>query len=229
MLAAKRHGIYTRDICAYHSRVRSKIVALILEHDATGQVQDKSALDNALAGFYFNAAIQRIVWASERLIKTFVGISCGCGRDPEEHSNSRSFPKLLRDANLRIAHLRSEDKYEMPHTAGRFAQFPDEEYKRENIFDPKFVLAALRYDVNNRKHAIFGPSTRDRRTSRRVPSAEALTWSRKPQNVQMWHACEAFHPVCLSYKELLNWQPSASVGSASRKSIDSEETNRRNQ
>jgi hypothetical protein len=216
LLAAKRHGIYTRDICNYHARVRSKIVALILEQDATGQVQDQPALDNALAGFYFNAAIQRIVWASERLIKTFVGIYCGCGRDPEEHFNSRNFSKLLKDANLRLAHLKLQDKNEMIQTAGMLAQFPDEEYKRENKFDAKFILAALRYDVNNRKHAIFGPSTRDRRTSRRVPPAEALTWSSKPQNVQMQYACEAFHQICLSYKELMNWQPSASVRSVLR-------------
>ena len=41
LLAAKRHGIYTRDTFNYHARVRSKIVALILEQDVTGQVQDK--------------------------------------------------------------------------------------------------------------------------------------------------------------------------------------------
>jgi hypothetical protein len=44
LLGAKRHGIYARDICDYHVRVRTKIVALILQHDATGQVEDKSAL-----------------------------------------------------------------------------------------------------------------------------------------------------------------------------------------
>src|ERR1700722_12107684 len=67
-LAAKRHGVYTRDFENYHALVRTKVIALIVEQDTTGQVQDKSALDNALAGFYFNSAIQRVVWASERLI-----------------------------------------------------------------------------------------------------------------------------------------------------------------
>jgi hypothetical protein len=59
---------------------------------------------------------------------------------------------LLTDANLRIDHVKSEDKNDLPQTAVMLPQFPDEEYKRENDFDPKFILATLRYDVNNRKH-----------------------------------------------------------------------------
>lgn len=211
LMAAKRHGIYSRDISNYHERVRTKIVALLLEQDTSGQVQDKSVLDNSLAGFYFNAAVQRIVWASERLTKTFVGIPCGCGRGPEEHANSRQFPKLLKDARVRIEHLKSDDRIGMAHTAGMLDQFPGVEYKRETLFNSKFTLAMLRYDVNNRKHLIFGPLARDRRKTRGNGSNESAIWSSTPQDTQMRLACRAFCQVCVAYDELKNWQPSASA------------------
>lgn len=209
LLRAKRHGIYARDICNYHARVRTKIVALILQHDATGQVEDSSALDNALGGFYFNAAIQRVVWASERLIKSFVGIPCACGRPPEAHANSRRFGKLLQDAKVRVEHIKSEDKNGIASTAAMLDEFPEEEYKRETQFDPRFALAMLRYDVNNRKHAIFSPLTRDRRSARRNYSVDAKSWSSASQNDQMQLACRAFQKVCLAYNEMRRWQPLA--------------------
>jgi hypothetical protein len=208
LLGAKRHGIYARDICDYHVRVRTKIVALILQHDATGQVEDKSALDNALAGFYFNAAIQRVVWPSERLIKTFVGIPCACGRPPEAHANSRRFGKLFQDAKVRIEHIKSEDKNEMARTAAMLDHFP----QRETQFDPRFALAMLRYDVNNRRHAIFSPLARDRRSVRRNYSVRLTSWSSAPQNDQMQLACRAFEKVCLAYNEMRIWQPLAPTG-----------------
>jgi hypothetical protein len=210
LLAAIRHGVCSRNIYDYNVRVRTKIVALLLEQDATGRVNDRLAFDNALAGFYFNAAIQRVVWASERLIKTFVGIPCICRRCPENHANSRKFHILLRDAKTRIEHLRLEHKTEMAYTAEMLDQFPGEEYKREMQCNPKSILAMLRYDVNNRKHAIFGPLARNRRTANEKVSVEA-TWSNTPQNRQMQLACKAFDQVCRSYDELRSWQPSASV------------------
>ena len=76
LLAAARHGVHQRDLSNYHLRVRTNIVQIILEHDELGKVADRFAFDNAMAGFYFNSAIQRIVWASERLIKTFVSVPC---------------------------------------------------------------------------------------------------------------------------------------------------------
>lgn len=209
LLAATRHGILSRDLFNYHARVRTKIVRLILEHHTTGQTQDKSALDNALAGFYFNAGIQRVVWASERLIKTFVGIKCACGRAAEKQSSSKRFCDLLKAAKVRMEHLRQQEKHEMPCTDAMLSQFPDKEYKHESILDPNFTLAMLRYDVNNRKHSLFGPLVRDRRSSCQGVSASAKTWSITPQNHQMQLACEAFRRVCLAYNEQANWQPSA--------------------
>jgi len=212
LLAAARYGISSRDICNYHERVRKKIVSLILEQHATGQTQDNWALHNALAGFYFNAAIQRVVWASERLIKTFITITCTCGRPAERHSSSKRFDKLLKDAKERIEHLRVEDKNEMPQTAAMLSQFPDEEYKRETKLDPKFTLAMLRYDVNNRKHAIFSALVRDRRSARGHDLAGATAWSTTPQNLQMQLASRAFEQVCVTYNEMRNWQPLVSHG-----------------
>lgn len=65
----------------------------------------------------------------------------------------------------------------------------------------------LRYDVNNRKHAIFSALVRDRRSARRHDLAGATAWSTTPQNRQMELASKGFEQVCLAYNEMRNWQP----------------------
>jgi hypothetical protein len=70
----------------------------------------------------------------------------------------------------------------------------------------------LRYDVNNRKHAIFSPLARDRRSARRNYSVRLTSWSSAPQNDQMQLACSAFEKVCLAYNEMRIWQPLAPKG-----------------
>jgi hypothetical protein len=212
LLAATRHRIYERDFHDYHKNVRAKIVALILEHDATGQVHEKAAFDNAIAGFYFNAAIQRIVWASERLIKTFIGVPCICGRPAGKHADSRKFRDLLGDAHVRIRHLRSEDNLEMEQMNAMVSQFPNSAYERKSLFDAKYTLSMLRYDVNNRKHSIFGPLILDRKTARKNCAVDPKTWSAVQQDVQMHLACQAFKQVSFAYNELRDWQPTASTG-----------------
>lgn len=211
LLAAIRRGIYTRDLSDYHARVRKVIITSILEQDTTGRVRNKSAMDNALAGFYFNCAIQRIVWASERLAKTIIGIPCGCGRPPHRHAKEENFGKLRKAARDRTEHLRTQDNIEMPQTREMLRQFGEKRYRRDMPFDRNSVLGMLRYDVNNRKHPVFGPSARDRRSAGKAHSAEPKTWSTAPQDLQMQFACEAFSLVVRAYNELRSWQPSASA------------------
>ncbi len=206
LLAATRHGVHRRDLSNYHVRVRTRIVQAILEHDELGKVTDTSIFDNAIAGFYFNAAIQRIVWASERLIKTFVGIPCPCGRAPEKNAASRNFGMLLRDAKIRLGHLISDDKKTFPALSAVLNQFPAREHKRESRYNPKNALAMLRYDVNNRKHAVYGPYARDRKSAGDC-DVQPLYWSDAPQDCQMHLACSSFVVVCRAYDELRDWQP----------------------
>jgi len=206
LLAASRLGVHRRNLSDYHALVRTRIVQAILEHDELGKVTDTSVFDNAIAGFYFNAAIQRIVWASERLIKTFVGIPCPCGRDPEKNAASRNFGMLLGDAKIRLGHLISDDKKTFPALSALLNQFPAREHKRESPYDPKNALAMLRYDVNNRKHAVYGAYARDRKSAGSC-DVQPLYWSDAPQDCQMHLACSSFVVVCRAYDELRDWQP----------------------
>jgi len=207
LLAATRHGVHRRDLSNYHSGVRTRVVQAILEHDKLGKVTDEFVFDNAIAGFFFNAAIQRIVWASERLIKTFISIPCICGRKREQNADARSFPKLLKDAKLRRDHLISEDKRTFPKLSALLNQFPDREHKRESPFDPQKALAMLRYDVNNRKHSVYDSLARDRKSAGGGCDVAPSYWSDAPQDCQMHLACNSFDLVRRAYDELRDWQP----------------------
>lgn len=208
LLAATRHGVQQRDLSNYHMRVRAKVVQTILEHDRLGEATDRFAFDNAAAGFYFNAAIQRIVWAAERLIKTFISVPCLCGRGHEKNANSQSFVDLRNDARCRLVHLLSDDKRTFPELSALLNQFEEKQWrKRDSPYDPEKALAMLRYDVNNRKHAVYGALARDRKSAGGSCNVTPGYWSDAPQDRQMHLACNSFDVVCDAYNELRDWQP----------------------
>jgi hypothetical protein len=208
LLAATRHGVHRRDLSNYHVGVRTRVVQTILEHDELGKVTDEFVFENAIAGFYFNAGIQRIVWASERLIKTFISVPCVCGRNPEKNADSQRFVDLLKDAKSRLRHLISDDKRPFPELSALLNQFPDKEpHRRESSYDPQKALTMLRYDVNNRKHAVYGTLARDRTSGGDGCDVNPGHWSDAPQDCQMHLACKTFDVVRRAYDELRDWQP----------------------
>jgi hypothetical protein len=189
-------------------RVRAKVVQTILEHDELGEVTDRFVFDNAIAGFYFNAAIQRIVWASERLIKTFVSVPCICGRSPKKNANRQKFPDLLDDAKSRLDHLLCDNKRTFPELSALLNQFEEKQpRKRESPYDPEKALAMLRHDVNNRKHAVYGAHASDRKSAGGCCNLAPRYWSVAPQDCQMHLACNSFDLVRRAYDELRDWQP----------------------
>lgn len=208
LLAAARHGVYERNLSNYHERVRTRVVQTILEHDEAGTVTDKFVFDNALAGFYFNSGVQRLVWASERLIKTFDSIPCLCKRAAEPDHKSRKFSDLLRAAKTREQHLISDDKVSFPAFSGMLNQFAT--YTRQSRYAPGNALAMLRYDVNNRKHAVFGPYAKDRKSAGDCNVAPN-SWSDAPQNCQMHLACISFDVVRRAFDEVRDWQPNVKL------------------
>jgi hypothetical protein len=82
-------------------------------------------------------------------------------------------------------------------------------YGDTSKYNPTEALTMLRYDVNKRKHAVFGPLARDHKSAHLICDAAPKTWSDAPQNCQMHLACAAFDVVCRAYGELLKWQPTA--------------------
>ncbi len=209
LLAAERHGVYERNFHEYHAKVRAKVVALILQHAANEKLSDKDAFDNAVAGFYFNSAIQRIVWAAERLVTAFVSVECSCCGAVERSAICKTshFSDFLKDARRRLKHIGSSGGQGFLEVSKFLQLFTRKPYRRESPYDPGHILAMLQYDVNNRKHAIYGPLARDRKTADLRGNAKPSRWSNAPQHVQMHLSCAAFEAVCRAYDELKDWQP----------------------
>jgi hypothetical protein len=95
LLAAVQHGIHGRDLNNnYNSRVQAKAVSHIESFFLSTPVTDPKGFDDWISGFYFKSAIQRIVWAGERLLFTFAAVKCAGGSRPEEQSISGERPKF---------------------------------------------------------------------------------------------------------------------------------------
>lgn len=211
LLAAEQHGVFRRNLDHYYPRIQAKIASLLTEHFSKNQTSDQSAFDDWTSGFYFNSAIQRIEWAAERLLLTFAGIDCSCGRRTAEPSVSKGkprFPVILQAAEDRLDHVRRDDGNHLRSTRAVRDQFmPGKQYGRSDPLASKQILAMLRYDVNNRKHNIYKPSdTLDRKSA---GQGDGKTWSTSGADVQMDLACEAFVLVCSAYNELTVWNPNA--------------------
>jgi hypothetical protein len=71
------------------------------------------------------------------------------------------------------------------------------------------IIAAhmVRYDVNKRKHPVYGALARDRTSGSDGCDVNPGHWSDAPQDCQMHLACKTFDMVRRAYDELRNWQP----------------------
>lgn len=209
LLAAEQQGILERDLELYHLRVQRRITSLILEHFTRGSLQDRGTFKDWTSGFYFNCAIQRSVWAAERLLLTFAAIECACGKRGAEGSVATDipkFPSILKATDARLEHVLMDDGKDLLKTKAVRGQFPSE-YHRIDPLNRGAILAMLRYDVNNRKHRIYGRTKlRDRESAKK---GDNKTWSTSGAELQMELACEAFVLVCECLNELMEWNPSA--------------------
>src|SRR5271165_4375340 len=80
LMQAENRGFHARPTDNYFEDVLAKIVELLREQKA--EASESDALNNYLSSFYFNAGIQRLTFAAERLLAAFVGVYCICGKEP---------------------------------------------------------------------------------------------------------------------------------------------------
>ncbi len=202
LFMADRFGIWERDKdlkSDYHNNVRQLLPELILTYFRKSTVLHN--LEVYLSGYYFNAGIQRIVWASERLLHTFAGIECQCSR-PSELCNKKSrFGEVKNAARKRLQHVSNEHNKQLTNMETLLHQIA-KQYNRNDPFDKTKALAMLRFDVNNRKHAFGTPF--DRKPSN---DSKGITWSNAGAKLQMEVACETFDLIGRVYSELVLWQP----------------------
>lgn len=209
LLGAGQHRINERDLDLYYLRVQKKITALVKDRFTSGKASDEDAFDKWAAGFYFNSGIQRIVWASERLLLTLSTVDCPCGSRPTEKDvlgDRPHFPAVLAGALARLEHVQNDHGTDLRKTRN-MRNHQVGKYKRSDPLDPKRILAMLRYDVNNRKHKVYGRSNLlDRQSAKK---GDNKTWPSASADVQMDLACQAFEIVCEAYRELKDWNPRA--------------------
>ena len=195
LLQAENRGFHARETEAYYTDVFAKIARLLF-----AKTPDDSAvvaLNNYVSSFYFNAGIQRLTFAAERLIATFCGVYCDCGKEPMVKRGERtpSWLALLRLGQCRLEH---------PHFATLLPDFRQMLSRArgwdQKSYAPDKCIALLREQVNPKKHSIYDRTW----VMEHKPIMPETRWL--PTD-QMSIAVEGFGLVCRAYSELLAWNP----------------------
>jgi len=206
LLAAERHGYSRRDgrKYEYHTHVRENIAAMVAEHLFASPASGNPAFDDWVCGFYFNAAEQRLVWATDRLLTTFAALECPCGRPGELAGHGKhSFPEVWRAASLRLEHVGMEHLKDLTYVAVLLEQaLWERHHPYEMAFNADTVLSMLRDHVEHKYgHTLDG--------HRKTVAAPHISWSTATPGVQMEFACAAFSLLRRAYNEMMSWHAGA--------------------
>lgn len=201
LLAAEKHGYSHRDQrrFAYHGRIRADVVGWLAGYAFPQYVSDYTAQDDLLSGFYFNSAVERLVWAAERMVATFAAVPCPCGRAPEPRG--AAFSDCWKSASQRLEHVSQEDRIDLLNFGLVMLQLAPERHQREPELNPEMVLPALRFEVAHRR----SPA----RLNGRSPADDRPAWSTAGPLAQANLAGQAFALLCRAFNELVDWQPNA--------------------
>jgi hypothetical protein len=184
--------------------VRENIAAVVAGLVFAPSASDRRVFDDWVSGFYFNAAEQRVVWASDRLLTTFAALDCPCGRPGELPGHGKhSFAEVWKAASLRLEHVGTEHQKDLTYVAVLLKQSVAERHHPcEMAFNAGAVLSMLRDHIEHKHgHTLDG-------YGKTVPEPH-LTWSTAAPEVQMESLCAAFSLLCHTYNEMLNWHAGA--------------------
>jgi hypothetical protein len=184
LLAAEAHGIGKRSRRDYHNQVRRPLVARLIHHLDSGTAD--ATVENWLAGFYFNAAKQRLVWSGERLLRALASVPCPHADLPRQYARDKAVRReILAAAKTCVAHAEATHGPGLPRTSALV-----------KAHEAGGSLAALNDDVNARKHSLY-------------PDAVITAGAQKPEHEQVKLSCDAFAMLVDSYLELVAWAPRA--------------------
>jgi hypothetical protein len=207
LLRAEKLGYRTRALGTYYYRVHAKIVDLIVASEtADDDVPGDPALRDFAGGIYFNAGIQRLTFGVERLVATFAGIPCTCGKAAEtaptvtrRGTRWPDFGDYRKGANSRLKHSHFQGL--LPKLTKMLTQFDGWDGR---TFVLNKGLPILRQQVNQRKH---GPYRRQHaKASAPVTAAGDPSWS-PVQQLEL--AVRSYGIACEGYRELVDWNPGA--------------------
>ncbi len=206
LMAAECHGYSRRDPRRFQFQVhvRRQIASRLAGYAFPQHVSDHEADDELIAGFYFNSAVQRLVWVAERLVTLFSAVPCPCGRHAEVVGDGAApkFHDYWKGATTRIDHLAFEHRTDLLQFGLVVLQMAPDRHQREIDFNPEMVLSMMRFAVKRQK------PTRGA-WERRHDGHERLTWSTAAPALQIKSAGEAFTLLCRAYNELVHWDADA--------------------
>jgi len=207
LLRAEKLGYRHRSLSTYYYRVHAKIVDLIVASaSADEDVHCDPALKDFGGGIYFNAGIQRLTFGVERLVATFAGIPCTCGKAAEttptvtrRGTRWADFGDYRNGANRRLKHSHLQGL--LPKLTTMLSQFDGWDGR---TFDSEKGLTILRQQVNQRKHGLY--LRQHAKASAPVTAAGEPSWSPAQQSEL---AVRSYDCACGVYRELVDWNPGA--------------------
>lgn len=202
LMSAERHGYSRRDPrrFQFQPHVREQIASAIAGYTFPQHVSDYEANDELISGFYFNSAVQRLVWVAERLVTLFSALPCPCGRQSEIHleAGTPKFHDYWKGASKRIDHLAFEHRTDLLQFGLVILQMAPDRHQREIDFNPEMVLAMMRFAVKHQKPTVSA-------WERHHDLHDRLTWTTAGPGLQIKSAGDAFALLCRAYNELVHW------------------------
>jgi hypothetical protein len=206
LMAAERHGYSRRDSrrFQFQPHVRQQIASWLAGYSFPQHISDHEANDELISGFYFNSAVQRLVWVAERLVTLFSALPCPCGRHPEAHpeGGAPTFHDYWKGATKRIDHLAFEHRTDLLQFGLVVLQMAPDRHQREIDFNPEMVLAMMRFAVKHQSPTMGV-------CERHHNGHDRLTWSTAAPVLQIKSAGDAFALLSRAYNELVHWDADA--------------------
>jgi len=207
LLKANKLAYDGRLLTTYYFEVHAKVVPLLIDEAEDREISSPKDLENFLSSFYFNAGIQRLTFAAERLLATFVAIPCGQRAAEVGRSRNGKWPKLqdcCEKAQQRLNHLANQDGVGKSLDGFRsfLAALSEWDYR---TFCPEKGLSMLRDHVNMRKHSVYLRSEAVKYGP--IGPTGELKWAPTDQTEI---AVSSFVLTASSYNELVKWHPNAS-------------------
>jgi hypothetical protein len=193
LLMAQALGFESRSLSPqYHQDVRLQLPALI-ERGSVNPLGTEAGWQTWGNGFYFNAAIQRIVWVGDRVLTVFARLKTNCCPVVlRPRCDVLGIRGLLSDAALRLAH----EHFAWAGEVRRFVDVLNQDFDPARDVSDQNYFVAIRWDVNQRKHAIGG----FHRSS--AGAAKTGKWKDLGADKQIEYALKAFELVVRAYSEV---------------------------
>jgi hypothetical protein len=211
---AAAYGILNRRLDKeYHKDIRLKLCSLLNKSKQIPRPPKPGPWATWACGFYFNAALNRIVWVGERLLKVFASLPMKCcttAPQPIQNQQGIKFPKnskkeskfesMIKFAEKRLTHLKTDHPKESQLQGIMSFVKLVRDKPQNSVVKGNNYFAAIRWDVNEQKHSL-GSFRRSSASTVPITSAPRR-WGQLRQNEQFEYSIKAFILICKLYSDI---------------------------